>query len=197
MNQIFKIMILFSLSTYISCREKEPCDKGEPYTNNIPEETRNKVPYKDFAELTFIDSATQDTHVFIGTGWKTKYWYYNDYSNECQNGSNNEKYYQNFLSSTYPNPISFSVEYTNPCCEYIIVSIGKSIFFLAPSRLRPPYTFESVFIGNVEYENVEYFKNHYQPQFNSKFGCFINISHGVLKIELPEGPLELINFKNP
>jgi hypothetical protein len=185
------------LSTFISCREKDPCDKGEPYTNNIPEETRNKIPYKDFAELTFIDSATQDTHVFIGTGWKTKYWYYNDYSKECQNGSNNEKYYQNFLSSTYPNLISFSIEFTSPCCEYIIVSSGKSIFYLAAGNLSYPYSHDSLIIRNYLYYNVDYFKNQYQPQWNTKYGCYFNKTHGVLKIELPDGPLELYSFKNP
>jgi hypothetical protein len=197
MKQSLKFIILMILNTFISCREKDACDKGEPYTNNIREKTRNNVPYKDFAELTFIDSASQDTHVFIGTGWKTKYWYYNDYSNECQNGSNNEKYYQNFLSSTYPNLISFSIEYPHPCCEYIIVSTGKSIFYLAAGNLSYPYSHDSLIIRNYLYYNVDYFKNQYQPQWDTKYGCYFNKTHGVLKIELPDGPLELYKFKNP
>lgn len=130
MKSIIKLGFIFLFTMFFSCKQKDPCDKGETSTNNIPEKTRLKVPYQNFAELTFIDSTTQDTHVFVGKGWNATYWYYNDYSNECQNGSNNEKYFQNFYSLSYPNPISISIEYTNPCCEYIVVSIEKSIFYI-------------------------------------------------------------------
>jgi hypothetical protein len=192
-----KILSLLWVVVFISCSEKDPCDIGEPYTKNISEKTRSKVPYKDFAKLIFIDSATQDTHLFVGTGWKTKYWYYNDYSKECQNGSNNEKYYQNFLSTTYPNLISFSIEYTNPCCEYIVVSSGKSIFYLEAAGLSFPFSHDSLIIRNFLYYEVDYFKNQYQPQWDTKYGCYFNKTHGVLKIELPDGTLELFSFKNP
>lgn len=188
-------IVLMLLSN--SCIKKDPCKNEGPFTNYIPEGSRQMIPYQNFAELTFIDSATQDTHVFVGKGWNSTYWFYSDYSKDCPVGFNNEKYYQNFYSATYPNPIAFSFEYTNPCCEYIVVSVGKSLFYLAPIRLRAPYSYDSIIVANKLYRNIEYFKNQYQPQWDTKYGCYFNKTHGVLKIELPDGTLELFDFKNP
>ncbi len=188
---IFVLIFIINV-TFYSCKPK-PCTPEPDVYDFITPEYLTKIPYKNFAELTFINVITKDTHVFYGQGWDSSYSYQRDYSYECRGGIYYETKTQLFTSPTYNYPLYFGLEAGG---EYLQVDLLKYKFYLWAGNIRKPYSFDSLFIQNKLYFDVKYFKNQKEPQWNTQYGCYYNTTYGILKIELPEGNLELVKLKN-
>ena len=195
-----KIYLLILINTFLfGCNKKDPCkNEGISQVRDIKQEILDLVPYKDLSELTFVDSITLDTHVFYGQGWQKSYWYYHDYSDECSVGTNLQKIQQGFFSPTFPKSIFFGMVYVNPGEVYIeVIAEMENIYYLSPGYLlwhRTPQ--DSINIQNNWYKNYVFFSDHYgKLGRNKNLGCYLNPSHGLLKIQFPETTLELLKFK--
>lgn len=193
---IFTIVVLC-----LSCVKEPPCtNDGKPNVSNVKEEDRLKIPYHSFAELTFIDSITLDTHVFYGQGWKQNYWHYfnQDQNPHCYYGTNCEVYRQTFTSLTYPDAIIFGIDLVRPGNAEMFLSLSYGRFTIAPISIGFPYNYDSLVIRNSTHKNVDLLFNNFQSEnANKKYFIFYNVTDGILKIQLKEITLELVSYKNP
>lgn len=192
-----KLYFILCLILFSQCGKNVPCKVQPDLYIFFPEETLSKVPYKNNTELTFINTLTNDTHTFYGQSWDSSNWYYRDYSKECQGGYFMEDRRQRFISPTYKYPINFGIIYTSRSqgSEYFVVDLTAFSYYLWVGNIHEPYTFDSLLIQNKWYLDIKYFKDQYLPGRNTKYGCFYNTSQGIIKIELPEGNLELLKIK--
>lgn len=201
-KHIITIFCLFVLGTSLqSCHKKEPClTDGVPSVMNIMDELKAKVPYKDFAELTFVDSISGDTHVFKGQGWESSYWWYRNWEITCDDGTNCQRIVQKFGSTTYPLSIQFGMVTTLPSntAQYVNVNLTKYEYYLWYGYMKDgnAQKVDSLWIQNKWYYNVNYFKNNYNSQWETPYGCYYNSTFGLLKIQTEEGTLELLKMKN-
>lgn len=199
--KLLNSILLFSLLVFFACMTKEPCDAdGIPGVVDIQQEIIDKVPYKDFAELTFVDSLTGDTHIFYGQGWNMSYWFYKDWSVECNDGVNCQKIQQAFLCSTFPYPIHFGMVTILPGApgQYIEVNMLKYKYYMWYGNMKKVQPkLDSTQIQNLWYYNVNSFDNQHQPQWNTGYRCFYNASYGLIKVQTPGSTLELASMKNP
>ncbi|MBP7511763.1 MAG: hypothetical protein KA981_07520 [Bacteroidia bacterium] len=197
MYKFFFILICL----FLGCVKEPPCtNDGKPNVSNVKEEDRAKIPYHSFAELTFIDSVTLDTHVFYGQGWKQNYWHYfnQDQNPHCYYGTNCELYKQTFTSSSYPDKLEIGIDLIRPGHPYLIISLNYRSYKTSPVNIGFPYTYDSLIINNRIYRNVNEINNNFQnSNAIKKYLTFFNVSHGILKIQLNETTLELISYKNP
>lgn len=195
-SSLFVIAVLF-----MACVKEPPCtNDGKPTVSNVKEEDRAKIPYHSFAELTFIDSVTLDTHVFYGQGWKQNYWHYfnQDQNPHCYYGTNCELYRQTFTSSSYPDKLEIGIDLVRPGHADLFVSISYGRFTIAPISIGFPYSYDSLIIRNSAHKNVDLLFNNFQSEnANKKYFIFYNVTDGILKIQLKEITLELISYKNP
>lgn len=197
-SKITSILLIGIL--FISCVKEDPCVKsGIPSNIDITDEVKAKMPYKDFATLTFVDSLSGDTHVFHGKGWVNKYWFYINNELPCTDGVNCQMLRQPFISNTFPLPLQVGMVTTDPSIvgQYIEIYMRDYEYFLRPKNLKSVQNFQdSVLIQNKYYYNAIFFDNNYQPQYKTKYGCLYNLSHGLLKVQTPYNTLELIKMEN-
>jgi hypothetical protein len=177
------LSITFIAFIFISCSKDKPCN-NEVETLNISDEDRYKVPYKDSTKLTFISLNTNDTHTFVGQGWKMDYGYYSESGAAgCPKQYNFQRKYIQFVSTTFTYPITISLLYYYPLGDYMEVKFNRTTFVARPISLSKPYTYDSLIIQNKIFFDIKYFKNQYKPENNTKYGCYYNITEGIVKVE--------------
>jgi hypothetical protein len=185
---------------FISCAKEDPCVKsGIPSNIDITDEVKAKMPYKDFATLTFVDSLSGDTHVFQGKGWVNKYWFYINSEKPCTDGFNCQMLRQPFISNTFPLPIQIGMVTTDPSIvgQYIEVYMIDYEYYSWYGNIKNSSPIkDSLLIQGNFYYNVSFFDNQYDPQYKTKYGCLYNSSHGLLKVQTPNNTLELVKMEN-
>lgn len=190
------LLIAISTLVFISCSKDKPCNNAVE-TLNISDADRSKVPYKDSTKLTFVSLNTQDTHTFVGQGWKMDYGYYSESGAAgCPKQYNFQRKYIQFVSTTFTYPITLSLLYYYPLEDYMEVKFNRTTFIAGPIAIGPPYDFDSIQTQSKKYYNVEYFKNEYRPENNTKNGCYYNISEGIVKVETSDNDVwELLKIE--
>ncbi len=191
----FYFLIIITGSIILQTCKPEKCVPPPDEYRYISHSVLLKVPYKNYAELTFINSISKDTDVFTGQGWDSTFLFVPG-SEECRRGTFFEQRIQNFSSPTHPQSINFGITFPDHSSEYLTLDMLANKYYLWSGNIVKPYEFDSLLIQNKVYYDVKYFKNQYQTRFESKYGCYYNTTFGILKIELPEGDLELIKLKN-
>ena len=197
-NLMFLISILLCLilfSMVQSCSTKEPCDDTGVGRYYLSDELK-KIPYTDSTILTFINTVTNDTHVFHTQSWIRSIGYAQLNSEHCFGDSIEGERRLDFVSSTFNKKIQIGISqlrnrhlliYT----LFICIDNKKFIFddFWSPGRTSFPYT-----TPIQSYNNV--YKLDDQDNMNSgNDSCYYNFQNGIIKIMTNTENLELVKVQ--
>ena len=188
-TKISTILILsiafFVYANLSSCQKDKPCVHGTT-EEDIPSGDLAKVPYTDATKLTFVRTSTKDTFVFSSQGWFTDFGSQQT-QDDCYQIYKLQRKSIIFKSQTYSQSITLSLLFYYSHGDYMVIDFNNTTFSVTPINIRNPYSYDSLSIGSQNYYNIEYFKDQYQSNYNSPYGCYFNITHGILKMETSDG----------
>ena len=99
MKKSVNLLIVFLIIIIAFSCSKTKCP---PMVNNyykISEKDFEKVPYRNFSELTFVNVLTNDTHIFKSQNWDTSYKHLVDNDIQCPYGAYYQKLSLDFMSN--------------------------------------------------------------------------------------------------
>lgn len=188
--------LILLLCNFSSCKfEREPCPPEEYYVDIISDADKAYIPYTGYDTLTFLNTHTNDTHVFIGTG-VIQYFSSTTFplNMECPGGhAELETYGFEFVSSTSSNklivnafisyhgdPGGFTIQFTPSIYETSLADIQGGT-----------YSYDSLEIANKTYYKIKrIFIASFQGTsdklilYNSQFGVLSIITKDGVKWEL-------------
>lgn len=178
------LSIAFIAFIFISCTKDKPCN-NDVITQDIYSSSKNKFIYKGNEKLTFININTNDTHTFNGQGLIKDYGTTQSLgAGGCSHTYKLERNYIIFKSPTFSSSITATLQYYDiEGIPYMEIDFNKTTYIVGPIAIGPPYDFDSIQTQNKKYYNVEYFKNEYRPENNTKYGCYYNLTEGIIKME--------------
>ena len=202
--QYFYLLIIGSLiliQTIVSgcfLEQKTHCPPDEYKTYYLTQEDKEKVPYKGFDTLTFLNVNNNDTNVFISTAYSqgfvnTTY----PLNIDCSGGhADLEQIKYTFISSTYPNNLFFQIGINNNGHGHEIkTTFNYNVFTTATDFINPPYAYDSITIQNKVYYQVKYIFNDDFPN-SPIYYMLYNKTEGIIQIKLKDGNnWELISKK--
>jgi hypothetical protein len=175
--------------------EREPCPPNEYYVDIISDADKAYIPYTGHDTLTFLNTHTSDTHVFIGTG-VIQYFSSTTFplNMECPGGhAELETYGFEFISSTSTSKLivkAFISSHNDP--GGFTIQFTPSIYETSlPWIYGVQYSYDSIEISNKTYYKIkEIFITSFQGTsdklilFNSQFGVLSIITKDGVKWEL-------------
>ncbi|MEI6594787.1 MAG: hypothetical protein WCO28_04430 [Bacteroidota bacterium] len=184
LTAILIFAIVFSMYTILSsCQKDKPCVHNTTELG-ISSSDFAKVPYTDTSKLTFVRVSTNDTFTFTGHGWVIDYGtLQTGYEDGCYQNYNLQRKRIAFTSLIYPLPITLAFQYYSAGIDYLEIDFNKTSYIVGPGGIRKPYEYDSLLIQNKHYYNIRYFKNEYKPEYNTPYGCYYNITQGILRME--------------
>ncbi len=181
--------LIFLFAQFISsCQKDTPCVHNTT-EEDIPLGDIATVPYTDATKLTFVRTSTNDTFTFTGQGWIT------DFGTTQSQGPGVDCYqiYKlqrkriAFISPIYPKPITLTFQYYSYSGNaYLEIDFNNQSYILFPLSTSFP-NYDSLIIQQKTYYKIRYFKNQYHPEYNTAYGCYYNITQGILRMETSDG----------
>ena len=187
--QLLIFAVLFTtLSSMNGCKNSN-CATTEKTEVLDPYQMKTLV-YKGNEKLTFIDSITNDSHIFIGQGYLIK-------SNtqqagqECQVIYHWKNSYLNFISIDHKDTLYTWMGH-DYCTDdpFFYIKFKLTYYCESVLQLSNPNIYDSIVIHNTKYYGVKYFRwNVWTDHLDSsnKYGCYYNLTYGILKMETNDG----------
>lgn len=182
----------FILLLFEDCKPDEKCVDGN-YYKYIDDYFLNKIPYKDYSTISFLNKKTNDTLVFSGQGYQFGFSKYIE-QGECPQTNNLQYRSLTFLNNKNVGNILIENKFIDPTiCKLGITYKNYSKIFYA-ADVSKPFAYDSLIIQGVKYYDVEYLKDEFP---NTSFlSIYYNLNYGILKLETNSGDtLELIKLE--
>lgn len=200
-NQFICVFLLFILILISGCEKDKKCEEILVYQNKISITESNLIPYIGTESLIFINTKTKDTIVFVCTSKFKDFGKQIDYQDvECPITYVIERERAVFQSQKPPYKLTVSLIYHDyRDILYLEIQFGDRVFNNASINFGRKYDKDSLKINNETYYDLYYFKNDFEPELNTPYGCFytlnnINPYKGLVRIEGEEGSLDLVKI---
>jgi hypothetical protein len=186
------LTIPFLLLLVKACKPDKGCVDNNYYEYQA-ENSLNRIPYKDFSELTFINKTTRDTSVFVGQGYVYDWGKYVT-QEECPQTYNLQRRYIIFNCTKNTDRIIVENTFLVPWTTAINFSFNNKDKSLHPSYFSGPYAYDSLYIEGKYYRNVKDFTS---IKSTTEFGFLYTLNDGIIRIidNKSNDTLNLINIK--
>lgn len=165
-------------------------DPPETETVNLPQDLKDKIPYKGNDTLVFIRKTIGDTHTFIGQGFKKSYNLvgkgFGD--GECPDSKGEalmESIQCTFVSFTFKSPIFIYMGYYKYGESWIQLNFNNKTYE-RPTTVFTPFAKDSFLIAGRMYHDVATIADDNDPRSQKYFTLF-NATHGILKFRFETG----------
>jgi hypothetical protein len=186
------IYVLLILLFFEACKPEVKCNESINYLY-IDDYDINKIPYKDFSVLTFLDKKTGDTLIFTGGGYQSSFDSYST-AEECPKKYNLQRRFIVFSCNKNTDKITISNFFEAPNVTKINFSYKNNNRTVFPGSISWPFSYDSIDIEGKYYHNIEDFTN-----INSTvdIGLLYTLNEGIIKLIYPptKDTLNLINIQ--
>jgi hypothetical protein len=180
MKQKLLLIISLLLLLFKACKPEVKCNESINY-QYIYDYDINKIPYKDFSVLTFLDKKTGDTLIFTGGGYQSGFDSYST-AEECPQQYNLQRRFIVFSCNKNNDKITISNFFEAPIVSSINFSYKINSKSLSPVYFRAPFAYDSLLISGKYYYNIKDF-----TAINSTVDlCFLyTLKEGIVQLIYP------------
>ena len=194
MKNLVLSVCLILLGFLQSCSSKAPCDPvGKSLISDF---MVNRIPYKESSVLTFINTLTNDTHVFYSQGWIRSMVYAHLDPEKCYGDSIEGERRLDFISPTFGKKIKIGISQSKSFhlenySLFVFIDNKRFIFddFYSPSRTS--FSYATPYQSNTNVYKLD-------DQYNINSGsdsCYYNFQNGIIKIMTNTENLELLKVQ--